>query len=621
MSDFFTNTERFAPARTLVERRQDGVFIMESPEQLESHERCIGEWLDRWSEEKPDTVFLAEKREGDWFRLSYADVRRRVGALAQGLLDLGLDDRQPLVVLSENDIDHAHLALAAQYVGIPIASVSVAYSRNPKAFDRLQVILDALNPGAIYLKDAEAYSDLLELMDFKVPVIAAENPGSGDGVVDLAGLYDKVEGPDVSAAFGCVTPETPARYLLTSGSTGEPKVVINTHRMLCANQQAIRQCWRFLKEEEVTVLDWLPWSHTFGANHNFNLVLSNGGSLYIDEGRPVAGLLERTVQNLKDVRPTLLFNVPRGYEALLPLLESDQELREALFGRLSMLFYAAAALPQYCWDRLLELAATVRREPLFIASEWGSTETSPVLTSVHFECDSPGNLGLPVPGVSIKFVPSGDKLEMRVKGPSVFTEYLNAPDLTAAAFDEEGYYRIGDAGHLIDEGQPEKGIRFNGRVTEDFKLTSGTWVSVGTIRPALVSALSPYAQDCVIAGHDQDMVGALIFVTPALRNLAGEGRESMSGDELAAIPAVRSAILSAIKAFAKECPGSSRHPQRVLLLGDAPSLESGELTDKGYLNQRNALRNRDDQVARLFVDIPDSAVISLSDTENEECQS
>lgn len=619
MSTFFNDTNRFAPAETILEKRVDGSFVMTSPMSLESHVQSIGEWLDHWAEKRPHATYLAERQGGAWRELTYSDVRAKVGCLAEGLLGLGLRSGAPLVVLSENDLDHALLILAAQYVGIPVASVSVAYSKNEQAVAKLQAILASLEPGAVFINDPKNYQVLAEQVQFEAPVLTSKNSELISGSLPLSDLYKKEESEVVKKAHDQVTPETHARYLLTSGSTGTPKVVVNTHKMLCANQQSIRQCWRFLDQEEIIVLDWLPWSHTFGANHNFNLVLSNGGRLYIDDGRPMPGLIDRTIENLKSVKPTLYFNVPRGYEALLSYLRADSGLREALFGRSKMLFYAAAALPQYCWDELIELAKTVRTEPLFFASEWGATETSPVLTSVHFETDKPGNLGLPVPGVSIKFVPSGDKLEMRVKGPSVFSEYLNAPDLTVNAFDEEGFYKIGDAGYLVDEAVPERGIRFNGRVAEDFKLTTGTWVSVGTMRPALVSALSPYALDCVIAGHDHDFVGALVFITDALRELAGPEGKGMSSEELSQNTSVRGAVLNALAAFAKERPASSQHPAKVLLLNDAPSMEKGELTDKGYLNQRNALKNRAEDVEKLFSQRLSQSVICLTELE-EVCE-
>ena len=357
--------------------------------------------------------------------------------------------------------------------------------------------------------------------------------------------------------------------------------------------------------------------HVFGANHNFNLVLRNGGTLYIDDGRPLPGQIDRTVENIKSVRPTLFFNVPRGYEALLPYLERDEALADALFGRLELLFYAAAALPQSSWQRLVARAAQVREAPLFFATEWGSTETSPVVTSVHFQLDKAGNIGLPVPGTQLRFVPSGDKLEMRVRGPSVFPRYLNDPQSTEAAFDELGFYRIGDAGRLVDPERPELGVLFDGRVTEDFKLSSGTWVSVGTLRPRLVSALAPYASDCVICGHDRDVIGALVYPTPALRELLGKAGEGMSGAQLALQPEVRLALCAGLQALARDFPASSQHAVRLLILDTPPSLNDGEITDKGYINQRAALTLRAEAVQRLYADTLDQDVILLAEVYGE----
>ena len=517
------------------------------------------------------------------------------------------------MVLSENDIDHALLSLAAMHVGIPVSTISVAYSQSAGDCAKLGAILGALKPGAVFVTDGQRYARALSLTQLACPVIVGRHANQVQGAIALETLLARNETPDVMAAFGRLGPDHHARYLLTSGSTGVPKVVVTTHRMLCANQQAIAQCWKFLERSEIVILDWLPWSHVFGGNHNFNLVLRNGGALYIDDGRPMPGSIERTLENIRTVKPTLFFNVPKGYEVMLPHLEADADLAQAFFERLDMVFYAGAALPASVWQRLKAVAAQVRVSPLFFASEWGSTETSPVLTSVHYPIEMSGNIGLPVPGVEIKFVPSADKLEMRVRGESVFKQYRDSAELTAQAFDEEGYYRIGDAGALIDPAAPEKGIRFDGRVTEDFKLTSGTWVSVGTLRLRVLSALSPYAQDCVITGHDGDAIGVLLFAAPALRALAGERGHAMSADELAASILVREVLLAGLVRLAQESPASSQHVNRLIILDTPADLEAGEITDKGYINQRQSLTLRADQVARLHADRPDRAVILLEE--------
>lgn len=617
MNDTVHPSVRLAPAEVIFESRDNGEFVLRSPAPLQPYDRCIGEWLERWAYERPDQVYLAERHNGGWHRQSYREVRQRVGSLAQGLLDLDIPAGRPVLNLSDIDVDQALLSLAAMHIGIPVATTSVAYARNTEGgCAKLKAIIEVLNPAVIYVSDGDFYVHALELIKPDCLVVAARNAQEYPGAWPLAKLY-KTETPAVMQAFDCITHDTPARYLMTSGSTGTPKAVINSHGMLCANQQAMAQCWPFLEQVPVVVLDWLPWSHVFGANHNFNLVLRNGGSLYIDDGRPVPGLIERSIENIKSIKPTLYFNVPRGYEALLPYLERDEDLGKALFGRLEMLFYAAASLPASTWDRLVASARKVRSEPIFFTCEWGATETSPTLTSVHYAIDRPGNIGLPVPGTEIKFVPCGDKMEMRVRGPSVFREYLGDPVRTADAFDEEGFYRIGDAGRLVDPERPERGIQFDGRVTEDFKLSSGTWVSVGTLRPKLVSALAPYASDCVICGHDRQMIGALIYPSPALRELAGAAGATLSVDELALLPEVRLALCAGLQALAKECPASSQHAYRALILDTPPSLNAGEITDKGYINQRAALSLRAEQVKRLYADSLDPAVILLAEAYGE----
>jgi feruloyl-CoA synthase len=361
--------------------------------------------------------------------------------------------------------------------------------------------------------------------------------------------------------------------------------------MLCANQQQIAQVWRFLEHEKPVLVDWLPWSHTFGGNHNLHLVMRNGGQLVVDEGRPAPGLIEKSLANLLEVQPTLYFNVPRGLDLLLPLLEADAPAARRFFERLRMVFYAGAALPQASWERLQALARRTIGREVWLTTSWGSTETAPAVTSAHFRLERAGNIGIPLPGVELKFVPGGDKLEMRVRGVNVFPGYRNAPELTARAFDDEGFYRIGDAGRLVDEAAPERGVVFDGRVAEDFKLGSGTWVSVGTLRVRAVSALAPLAQDVVVTGHERDEVGLLVFPSAAAAALAPQ--------------ALRERIAAALARLSAEGGGSSRVPTRALVLAEPPSADAGEITDKGYLNQRAVLARRADRVAALYAGAPE----------------
>lgn len=603
VSDPPVQASRLAPPRIVREDLPDGSFVLRSTASLQPYERCIGEWLERWARETPDNVFLAEREQGDgarsWRTVTYAQAREAVRRIGQGLLDLRMPEGAPVVALSDNSVNLALLMLGAMHVGRPIAIVSSAYVRMAREYSKLCAILARLKPGLLYAEDGSGvFRTAIDSWGPDCPVFFTQ--GVTAGARDFSELLSRTPTADVDRAYAAIAPDTVAKLLLTSGSTGAPKVVINTHGMLCANQQMIAQCWRFVDRARPVVLDWLPWSHTFGTNHNFNVVLRNGGSLYIDDGRPMPGLVERTVENAREVRPTLFFNVPRGYDALLPLLESDEAAARLFFSRLEMLFFAAAALPESTAARLRALASRHGNPALFFTTEWGSTETSPVITSAHFPCTDSRNIGVPVPGMELKFVPCQDKLELRARGPSIFPGYLGDPEKTAQAFDEDGFYRIGDAGKLADPADPNKGVLFDGRVAEDFKLTSGTWVSVGTLRVRTVTALAPYAQDVVVAGHDREEIGVLIFPAPAMQALAGADG-ALDGEGLMANGAVRAFVHDAL---ARLCQGtgSSQRPVRAVILSSPPSLEHGEITDKGYINQRAVLERRADAVRLLYSD-------------------
>ncbi|WP_418314849.1 feruloyl-CoA synthase [Piscinibacter sakaiensis] len=588
----FDDVSMLAPPRTERELLAGGGFVLRSPDPLQPYARCIGEWLEHWAAATPDAPAFAERgKDGSWRRLNWRETREQVGRVAQGLLDLQLAPRAPIVALSDNSIDHLLLMLAGMHIGRAVCTVSSAYSRLAKDFGKVRGILDALDPALVYGDDAEIYGPPVAGTGLRAVSVFSRGAETVEGAIGFAQLAGTTEGPEVRRAFDAIAPDDHAKYLLTSGSTGAPKVVINTHRMLCANQQMIAQVWRFLEHEKPVIVDWLPWSHTFGGNHNLNLVLRNGGTLVIDEGRPAPGLIEKTARNLAEIQPTIHFNVPRGIDLLLPVLEADEQLAQGFFARLRAVFYAGAALPQTTWERLQQLAVRVRGEPIWLTTSWGSTETSPAITSAHWRLDKAGVIGLPLPGLELKLVPNGEKLEMRVKGVSIFPGYRNAPELTAQAFDADGYYRIGDAGHLLDDAEPERGVVFNGRVAEDFKLSSGTWVSVGTLRVKVVAALAPLAQDVVITGHDRDEVGVLVFPSaPAA---------ALPADELA------SRIGACLQEMQAEGAGSSQTPQRALILSEPPSAERGEITDKGYVNQAAVLRHRAAQVQHLYSDAPD----------------
>src|SRR3954470_11925858 len=569
---------RLAPAQAVLERRGDGSMLLRSPQKLGSYARCVTEWLLQWSDREPGRVFLAERAASGWKTLNYREAYGAVRRIGQHLLDKGLNKDRPVAILSDNSIDHALLSLGAMHVGVPAAPVSPAYSLMSKDFGRLKMIFELLQPGLVYAADPQKFGPALEAVGAKS--------------ASMAEILETNPGSTLEREFAKVRPETVAKILFTSGSTGTPKGVINTHGMLCANQQQMAQAWPFIEDRPPVVVDWLPWNHTFGGNHNFNLVLRNGGTLYIDGGKPVPGLIETTVKNLAEISPTMYFNVPRGFDLLLPYLERDESLRQNFFRELDVLFYAAAALPQNLWDRLIELAKKEKKAPAML-SAWGSTETSPLATSVHFRMECPGVIGLPVAGCELKLVPAAGKLEVRVRGANVTPGYYKRPDLTAAAFDEEGFYRIGDAVKFADPDDAERGVVFDGRVAEDFKLSTGTWVHVGALRVKLIAAGDPLIQDAVITGHDRNEIGALLFLSAAAKELA--------------LPDLKNRLKKILESQSGEA--SSSRITRLMVMSEPPSIDANEITDKGYMNQRAVLERRSALVEKLYVE-KENVVIS-----------
>jgi feruloyl-CoA synthase len=555
---------RLAAPAVQVERKAGNTYLR-SPQKLAPSVRCVTEWLVRWSDQAPERVFLAERKGERWRKLTYRETYGAVRRIGQALLERDLSAERPIAILSDNSIDHALLSLGAMHVGIPVAPISPAYSLMSKDFGKLKYIFELLQPGLVFAAEPKKFEAALAAVGARptsVDELLETNPGSTQEREHLK-----------------LRPETVAKILFTSGSTGIPKGVINTHAMLCANQQQLAQAWPFVEDRPPVVVDWLPWNHTFGGNHNFNLVLRNGGTLYVDGGKPVPGLVETTVKNLAEISPTMYFNVPRGYDLLLPYLEKDEKLRQSFFRDLDMLFYAAAALPQNLWDRLKALGG----ERLVMLSAWGSTETSPLATSVHFPMERPGVIGLPVAQCELKLVPNAGKLEVRVRGPNVMPGYYKRDDLTRAAFDEEGFYRIGDAVRFADADDPAKGIVFDGRVAEDFKLSTGTWVNAGAMRVKLIAAADPLVQDAVITGHDRSEIGALVFLSPAAKERSD----------------VRERLQAALRKLGEE-GASSLCPRRLLVMTEPPSIDANEITDKGYMNQRAVLERRAALVEQLY---------------------
>jgi feruloyl-CoA synthase len=592
----------FAPAAVEVENLDGGGMILRSTMALGAYADSLGVFVRQWSTAAPDRTFLAERDAGDgWRTVSYGETRKLVEGIGQALIDRRISPDSPVMLLSDNGIDNGLLQLASMYVGIPVVPISPAYSLMSQDYAKLKYIFSAIEPKLVFAANGKMYERALGALDLSgVEILVSENPPEGMATTAFSDLVATKPGALLEEAFKRVGPDTVAKILFTSGSTGIPKGVNNTQRMLCSNQQAIAQMWPFLEEKPPVTVDWLPWNHTFGGNHNFNMILRNGGTLYIDNGKPVPGLIEKTVATLREVSPTLYFNVPRGFDMLIPYLEQDARFRETFFRNVDTIFYAAAALPQNLWERLEKLSVQSRGEKVVMTSAWGATETSPMVTSVHFPIDRAGVIGLPGPGTELKFVPNAGKLEMRVRGPNVTPGYYKRDDLTQAAFDEDGFYMIGDAGKLADPEDPAKGVVFDGRTAEDFKLTSGTWVHVGGLRVAAIAAGSPVIQDVVVTGHNREELGLLIFPNPAgCAKVAGKATDTPLED-LIAEDSVREVVRKGLAAHNANNSGSSTRIKRALLMEEPPSIDANEITDKGYLNQRAVLERRSDLVEALY---------------------
>ncbi len=564
----------------------DGV-VLSSTTPLPEPAPTLLHWLDRWAAADPARGFVAERdAAGGWARATYGEVARQIGGVAARLLDRGAGPARPVLVLSDNSIAHLVVALAAMHAGAPVVPVSPAYSLGSTSFGRLRAVAEQVGAAAVFVEEKAPFLRALAALGLRA-----------DDALDARDVAEAGAGP--AAPRAAIGPDTVAKILFTSGSTGEPKGVVNTHRMLCANQESLRACWPFLADHPPVIVDWLPWSHTFGGNHDLHLVLRNGGTLHVDRGRPAPGLVEVTLRNLAAVGPNLWFNVPRGFDQAVDLLERDPALARAVFRDLRVIFYAGAALAPTTRARLEAVAAAAGRPDVFFTSAWGSTETAPLATSAHFPTPTTGILGVPVPGVEVKLARVDDRLELRVRGPSVTPGYWErGGGIRPAPRDADGFLPTGDAGRLVDEDHPARGIVFAGRIGENFKLSSGTWVHVGAARLALVDACAPLLQDAVLAGHDREHLGALLIPSPT-------GAAGLAPDEL------RLRLGRALAAHARRHPASSEHPRRALVLERPLSLDDGETTDKGYTNQRRVLQTRAADVERLFADPPPAEVLVI----------
>ena len=599
-------------------------IVLRSRHALGDLARCIGEFVEHWARGASDRPFLLERSAGGgWGGLSYGEMFEQVRRVGTWLIGQNLSAERPVVILSENSVEHGLLTLACMHVGIPVAPVSPAYSLVSKDFAKLKTIIKILNPGLIYVSDQARFVSALaavrDLHDATV-VVGSESAPDG-GAVPFDSLTSVCDAAAVERAFAAVTPDTIAKLMFTSGSTAEPKGVIITQRMLCSNQQALAQIVPFLTETPV-LLDWLPWHHVFGGNHNFNIILRNGGTLYIDRGRPLPGQFEKTLANLREVSPTLSLNVPRAYDMLVAALQSDPALRGCFFRRMRLIMNAGASLPEHLWEELQALVRQWQHHHVVLTSCWGMTESSPTATACHAPPDRAAVIGLPIPDCEIKLVPNGAKLEARIRGPNVTPGYWKRPDLTAKLFDEEGFFRTGDAVRFVDPEHPERELLFDGRVTEDFKLSTATWVNVGALRLNAIEAMAPIAQDVVIAGHGRDEIGFLIFPKlVACRCVCKDLPCDTPPARVFAHPSVRACVEAGLSALQSAGGGSSRYARRALLLLEPPSIDAGEITDKGYINQDMVLSRRAALVETLYRNPIDPSVITLQGTDTPIAES
>jgi feruloyl-CoA synthase len=604
----------FGNPTVTVERHDNGTIYLRPKAQLRDYPVRLTDRLHHWAKAEPNRVFMAERdAKGGWRQLTYAQLLTSARRIASALLVRGLSAEKPIVILSGNSIDHALLAFGALYAGIPFCPVSPAYSLVSRDYGKLGFLMKLLTPGLVFADDATKFSDALTAnVSLGTEIVASRGAVPGRDVTWLSDLLATSEHPRLDAAHDAIGPNTIAKFLLTSGSTGNPKAVINTQRMICANQVMLRETLAFLKDEPPVIVDWLPWNHTFGGNHNIGLTLFNGGSMYLDEGKPMPGGIEESVRNLREISPTVYFNVPKGYESLLPYLREDPALRAKFFGRLHAMFFSGAALSPFVWNSLDELAVQETGFRVPMLTGLGATETSPFFMSVRPATSRSGHVGLPVLGNDAKLLPNNGKLEVRAKGPNVTPGYWRQPELTAAAFDEEGFYKFGDALKPADANDFDAGFDFDGRIAEDFKLASGTWVSVGPLRARFVAACAPLVRDVVIAGINRDEISALVILDLDGCRLINP---NLPADDVAAAAsdsAIRAAFRERLQKLLASATGSSSRIARAVLLDTPLSIDRGEVTDKGSINQRAVLEHRGAMIEALYSPSPPAQVITLN---------
>jgi len=601
-------TSNFKPHDVSGEQRSDGTLLLRSNAEMGDVVDTSADWLHRWSDEAPERIFLAERSGAGWREETYQSTLQKVRAIAASLLARGMGPDTPILIMSGNGVDHGLLTLAAHYVGVPTAPIAEQYALIPAARERLEHAISLVKPRMAYVVDADKFAHAITIDALAGVEIVASDVGSQSGVTGMDTLLQGDSGVDIDAARGQVTPDSVVKILMTSGSTSAPKGVMTTQRMMCVNQTQIADSLPFLTERPPSVVDWLPWNHVFGGSHNFNMMLANGGSFYIDDGKPLKGLFDRTVENLKMVTGSLVFNVPVGFGMLLQALKSDQDLRQRFFQDLDMIFYAGASLPQDIWQGLEQMALDVKGEVPLMTSSWGLTETAPATMIQQEPTDRSGVIGVPMSGVTLKLVPEEDgRYEVRAKGPNIMPGYYNDPQKTAEAFDDEGYFVTGDAMVFVDPDNMNAGMRFDGRISEDFKLLTGTWVRATALRMSLLGHFAPLAADLVITGQDKSDIGVLIFPNKEAIEAAGHALDDVDG--MLSDPSLLNALRERLAVWNAENASSSTRIARAAFFAEPASLVDAEITAKGNLNFRKVLQRRSAILDHLYNGSHDAVIV------------
>jgi feruloyl-CoA synthase len=599
------------PPKIYSQRRADGSYIIRSLYDLGPQHRSIAHLLEERASQHPTRNLLAQRTpQGPWRYMTYGEANQRASAVAQALLDRGLGPDSPLLILSSNSLEHAVMMLGAMKARVPVAPVSVAYSLFSQDHGKLRHVANLTKPKMIFVDNGPLYARAIKALDLTGVEIVTVVPAPDLPSTSYDSLLQTNAGPAVRAAMDKITHDTVAKYLFTSGSTGMPKGVIQTHGMMCA-VVAAQESLRAEPPDPNEIpqsLEWMPWNHISAGNIGFNGNLNAGGTCYLDNGKPIPGMFDETIRNLREISPLVFGSAPIAFTMLADAMERDDALRDKFFAKLRYMGYGGATLSDDLYDRMQALAVKSTGHRLALTTMYGATETQGI-TVVHWLTERVGLIGLPLPGITLKLVPNGQKLEVRVKGPTVTPGYLNRPDLTEAAFDEEGFYKLGDAAKFVDPLEPAKGLVFDGRVTEDFKLSSGTWVSVGTLRAEVIAAASPLIQDCVVAGLDKEFVGVLAWPNmAAAREICAEANLT-TPDEILRSEAVVNFLREGLRKHNKGAGGSSGKVQRIMLMTEPPSIDGHEITDKGYVNQRATLDRRAKLVEALYAKAPPPDVI------------